>query len=217
MLTVEKVFWQDPYLTELKTKVTSTQDATITLEKTIFYALSGGQESDHGTINGHTVMEARKEDHQIYYRLQPNHGLKVGDAVTIQIDWERRYRLMRLHFAAEIVLELFYKAVSGIEKIGAHIASEKARIDFKWVDTTEVFLTLLTRIQQDANVLIQADSPIISAFENQEIERRYWEIPNFAKVPCGGTHLKRSSEVGPIRLKRDNLGKGKQRVVAFIE
>lgn len=59
MQSVEKIFWSDPYLTKLATQVTSVEGDTITLEKTIFYALSGGQESDHGTIGSHPVLEAR--------------------------------------------------------------------------------------------------------------------------------------------------------------
>src|SRR5690242_5697682 len=101
-----KVFWQDPYLTQLKTKVSSVQGNHITLESTIFYAFSGGQESDSGTIGPHEVLNARKEGGEIFYTLEENHGLAPGDAVEVNIDWSRRYRLMRLHFAAEIVLEL---------------------------------------------------------------------------------------------------------------
>ena len=121
---------------------------------------------------------------------------------------------MRLHFAAEIVLELFYKAFPGIEKIGAHISADKARIDFKW---KENFSTRLIEIQNEANAIVSADTSIISAFEDTDNERRYWEIPGFSKVPCGGTHLRRSGEIGAIRLKRDNIGSGKQRVIVFAE
>lgn len=121
---------------------------------------------------------------------------------------------MRLHFAAEITLELFYKRFPRIEKIGAHIAADKARIDFQWI---EHFGPFLPEIQTEANLLITSDKPIKSAFGDTESERRYWEIDGFSKVPCGGTHLKRTREIGPIKLKRDNIGKGKQRIQVFIE
>ena len=52
--------------------------------------------------------------------------------MRVEIDWARRYRLMRLHFAAELVLELVYKTLGDIDKVGAHIAVDKARIDFAW-------------------------------------------------------------------------------------
>ena len=64
--------------------------------------------------------------------MPENHELKEGGRVTIKIDWKRRYKLMRLHFAAELILALMYEKLKGSEKIGAHIAENKARIDFMW-------------------------------------------------------------------------------------
>ena len=93
----------------------------------------------------------------IRYRLAPEHGLEVGDPVTVAIDWDRRYRLMRLHFAAEIVLELAYAALPGAEKVGAHIAADKARIDFAW---PEPVTALLPGLAESANDLVAADRPI---------------------------------------------------------
>lgn len=103
---VRKLFWDDPYLTALDTTITSVAGADLTVAATIFYAFSGGQESDAGSIAGRPVIAARKDGAQIVYTLPEGHGLATGDAVRIEIDWERRYRLMRLHFAAELVLEL---------------------------------------------------------------------------------------------------------------
>src|SRR3989338_5812648 len=103
MLSVEKVFWADPYLTELPTQVATVEGDIITLERTLFYAFSGGQESDSGTIGPYPVLEARTAERQIFYRLEEGHALKPGSPVLVRIDWVRRYRLMRLHFAAEII------------------------------------------------------------------------------------------------------------------
>ena len=106
MSTTTKSFWRNPYLTELDTIVQTVSGNQITLIDTIFYAFSGGQESDSGTIGGHKVVEAKKDGKKIVYTLEENHGLCVGDPVKVMIDWDRRYKLMRLHFAAEVVLEL---------------------------------------------------------------------------------------------------------------
>jgi Ser-tRNA(Ala) deacylase AlaX len=205
----EKIFWKDPYLTELNTYVTDVQGDDITVAQTIFFAFSGGQESDHGTIGDCSVLQARTEGRKIVYTLEQGHGLKKGDPVAVMIDWERRYRLMRLHFAAEIVLELTYRNLESIKKIGAHIAQDKARIDFEWGENISKVLTV---IQKEAMNIIEANREIMSAFNNEETEERYWEIPGFARVPCGGTHLKRTGEIGKIELKRKNPGKGKQRI-----
>lgn len=205
----EKRFWQDPYLAELETRVAGVAGDEVTLAGTIFYALSGGQESDQGRIGGRPVLEARKAGRDIVYRLAEGHGLRAGDPVRVEIDWPRRYRLMRLHLAAEIVLELAYRALAPIAKIGAHISPDKARIDFAWDRNIATAFPLLT---DKANALIAADHPIVSAFSDEPSGKRYWEIAGFARVPCGGTHLRRTGEIGPIALKRRNIGKGKERI-----
>jgi len=103
--------------------------------------------------------------------------------------------------------------LESIKKIGAHIAQDKARIDFEWGGNIS---NVLTVIQKEALIIIEANQEIISAFSNEETEERYWEIPGFARVPCGGTHLKRTGEIGEIELKRKNPGKGKERVEIYL-
>jgi len=204
-----KVFWWEPYRTELATRVRDVTSNAVTLEATIFYAFSGGQESDRGTIAGRPVREARKHDADILYTLDDDHGLSPGDPATVVIDWQRRYRLMRLHFAAELVLELVTRRLQPIEKIGAHIAEDKARIDFQH---DRNIAEALPEIAGEARAIIAADRPIISAFSDEARGHRYWEIEGFSRVPCGGTHLRRTGEVGELALKRKNLGKGKERI-----
>lgn len=204
-----KQFWHDPYLTMLDTHITAISGNDITLAQTIFYAFSGGQESDAGTIDNRVVQQARKDGKEILYTLEHTTGLTVGAPVQVRIDWERRYSLMRLHFAAELVLELVNQHLPGIEKIGAHIAQDKSRVDFAYEQNiASLFPALQTKIGQ----LVSADHPIISAFSDENEQRRYWEITGFARVACGGTHLRRSGEVGQINLKRKNIGKGKERI-----
>ena len=116
---------------------------------------------------------------------------------------------MQLHFAAEIVLELCYRRFPGIERVGAHIAEEKARLDFLWPKSVASELPALAG---EAREIIVADHSIISAFSDEKAERRYWEITGFARVDCAGTHLRRTGEIGEIELKRKNPGKGKERI-----
>jgi Ser-tRNA(Ala) deacylase AlaX len=205
----QKAFWTDPYATRHRTVVATVDGADVTLASTIFFAFSGGQESDHGNIGGRPVLGARKDGLGIVYTLAPDHGLAPGDAVDVEIDGERRRRLMRLHFAAEVVLELFYRALPGVGKVGAHIAQDKARIDFTW---PESIAPLLPGIAAQANDLVAADLEIVTGFEDEATQRRFWEIAGFSRVPCGGTHVRRTGEVGPLRLRRSNPGRGKERV-----
>jgi len=209
----KKIFWEDPYLTQLETHMATVKDNDITVEQTIFYALSGGQESDYGTIGNNRVLQARKEGKEIVYTLENGHGLKPGDQVRMNIDWQRRYKLMRLHFAAEIVLELVYQNLDSIKKIGAHIAQDRARIDFKWDENISIVLPVF---KKEALGIIEANQEIISAFSNEEKEERYWEIRGFSRVPCGGTHLRKTAEIGEIELKRKNVGKNKERIEIYV-
>jgi len=209
-----KLFWVDPYLSSCDTTIQSVQGDIVTLSDTIFYAFSGGQESDTGTIDIYTVLEAEKSGFDIHYRISEEHHLKAGDQVRVQIDWPRRYQLMRHHFAAEIILELTYQSLSGIEKIGAHIAADKARLDFAWPVNIAAEFSHLTAAAQK---LIDQNLEIISAFSEESKQHRYWEVAGLGKVSCGGTHLRRTGEVGAIRLKRKNIGKGKERIEVYAE
>ena len=211
---VSKLFWEDPYRTELDTLVASVNGPDVTLEDTIFFAFSGGQESDTGTIAGHPVLVAAKDGKQIVYTLPGEHGLRAGAPVKVRIDWPGRYRLMRLHFAAELVLELTYRRLGTVEKIGAHIAQDKARIDFNWPENIG---PLLPQLKDQAQAVIDADLVIATGFEDPVEERRYWEVAGFARVPCGGTHVRSTGEVGALTLKRHNVGRGKERIEISID
>jgi len=210
----KKLFWEDPYLTTLETVVESVFDDAIILRETIFYAFSGGQESDTGTIGSYPVLEADNSGRDIRYTLPEGHELKPGDTVRIEINWDRRYRLMRLHFAAELVLGFVYRELGTAEKIGAHIAPDKARIDFYWPQN---IASLFPKLTAQVQTIVDQKLEIISAYADHRSQRRYWEIQGFARVPCGGTHLKHTGEVGNIMLKRKNIGKGKERIEVYVD
>lgn len=213
-MAVKKRFWDNPYLDSIKTTITSVDGNIITLDETVFYAFSGGQESDSGTIGGYNVLKAEKKGYEIEYTLENGHNLKAGDSVEVKIDWNKRYRLMKLHFAAELVLELVYQNYNNPEKTGANITSDKARLDFVWDGKiSEIFPELIQKLEK----LIEDDLEIISGFSNEQMQKRFWEIKDFAKVPCGGTHLRRTGEIGKFRLKRDNIGKGKERIEIYLQ
>lgn len=205
---MRKIFWGNPHQHTLTTKVASVDGSQILLEETIAFSFSGGQESDKATINGLPIMASEIEGNLIYYTLEEGHGLAPGDQVTMEIDWPRRYRLMRLHFAAELILELVTRKL-GLEKIGAHIAESKARIDFVFdKNISFIFEDILT----EYNTIIERNEIIKTGYSDRENQRRFWKIDGFAEVPCGGTHVKSTVEVDFITLKRVNIGGGKERI-----
>ncbi len=208
-----KIFWEDPYQTKLHTQVSLVDGAVVQLEKTIFFAFSGGQESDHGKIGVYEVLQANKVGQNIEYTIAEDHDLKLGDSVEVTIDWQRRYNLMRLHFAAELTLEIMNAKLNNPERIGSHIGEHKARIDFYWHENINPILPeVLTEVED----IINQDLEILKDYSDKENQIRYWKIPGFAQVPCGGTHINSTSEVGPLRLKRNNIGKNKERVEIYL-
>ena len=205
---MKKVFWDNPYQQTLTTKVTEVSGNRILFAETIAFSFSGGQESDKAFVNAVAVINSEKVGKLIYYMFDEGHEFKPGDEVTMEIDWRRRYRLMRLHFAAELILELVTRKL-GLEKIGAHIAEAKARIDFNY-DQNISFI--FDELLMDYNKIIAQDLIINTGFSDVENQRRYWEIDGFSKVSCGGTHVKSTGEVGYVILKRKNIGGGKERI-----
>lgn len=205
---MQKVFWDDPYQSNLMTHVSSVDGNKIVFAETIVFSFSGGQESDKAWVNDLVITDSVIEGNLIYYSLPEEHALSVGDQVLMKIDWPRRYRLMRLHFAAELVLELVTRKL-GIEKIGAHIAESKARIDFVYDKNIS---PVLESLLAEYNEIIAKNMLIKTGFSDVINQRRFWEIEGFSKVPCGGTHVKSTVEVGYVNLKRVNIGGGKERI-----
>lgn len=206
--SMKKVFWDDPYKHTLNTKVIAIKGNEVLLAETIAYSFSGGQESDKAFINEVEIIGSRMEGDLIYYILPDNHGLSEYDEVEMTIDWQRRYRLMRLHFAAELILELVTKKFA-FEKVGARISESKARIDFKSeANISAIFDGLL----REYNQIIEADCLIKTGFSDVATQRRFWKIDGFASVPCGGTHVKSTGEVGYVSLKRSHPGKEIERI-----
>lgn len=205
---MKKVFWENPYQHTLKTKVAAVDGNRILFEDTIAYSFAGGQESDKALVNGIPILESKMEGNLIYYTLPEGHGLSNGDAVTMTIDWPRRHRLMRLHFAAELVLEIVTQKWH-LEKVGAHIAETKSRIDFK---SDENISKHFDEILVAYNDIINKNLPIQKDYSDIAMQRRFWKIDGFAQVPCGGTHVNNTGEVGFVTLRRDRPGKGIERI-----
>ena len=192
------LFWDDPYLTALNTTVLSVDGNAVILKDTIGYAEAGGQESDRMQINTISVLESRLDPEKrfITYRLPENHGLQSGTVAHIEIDWPRRYHLMRLHFACELILVLMNRHFGkkkkgeellpeeidhlGIEKVGAHMSEDKARIDFALPENIEQYFPMLL---SEFKAIIDSNFPIETGYTNREKRHRFWRIEGLATVP----------------------------------
>lgn len=203
-----KLFWKDPYMKECYAKVAAIEGNKVWLDKTVFFAFSGGQASDKGTINGINVLEAVKQDDEIYYVLEKEPDFKVGDNVKVEIDWNYRHKIMRLHSAAHIVYYFFIEKAGEQKVIGSNISIDKARLDFAYNESISL---LLPEIQEKTMEVINKGIYIKTFEDEKDLSKRLWQCGKWL-MPCGGTHVRNTKEIGQIKLKRNNIGAGKERI-----
>ena len=211
----KKSFWDNPYLRQTSVTVAEVEGDEVLFDRTIAYHFSGGQESDKATVNGIPILSSRMDGLNIRYTVSPGHGLSIGDKVVMEIDWDRRNKLMRYHMLCELVLavtnryfgnipadvELKPEQIDnvGIVKVMARMTDSGAYVDFDHPN----FTTHLPAIQTELDRIIDADFPIEKGYLNEEKQERYWRIPGIALIPCGGTHVRSTGEVGKAILKRE--------------
>ena len=237
MSHVKRTYYQDSYKKELTATVTAVNGEWIELDATIFYPLGGGQPGDTGTLTGpdgktHKVLDTRKGDsfEQIKHQLDTDdHGLQSSDSVSIAIDWERRYRHMRMHTCMHLLGSLIPVPVTG-----GSVGADKSRLDFDLGEHTLDKEDLTTRI----NALVAEAHPVVFGTiteveldERPELVRtmsvqpprgvgdiRTVRIEDVDYQPCGGTHVNNSSEVGVVRISKiENKGKRNRRVHLLLE
>lgn len=209
----KKLFWQDPYQTECIAIVREINGNKIKLDQTIFFALSGGQESDEGTIGGIKVINAIKQGDKeniidIEYELEKEPDFKVCDEVKVKINGQRRASLRNLHSAAHIVYYVIVDELGKVKIIGSNIAEDKARIDFLY---DKPINDTLPQIKEKINLFLKEDHAIVMKNDDEKPDLRWWTCAEW-KMPCGGTHPKSTKEIGKIELRRKNIGSGKERI-----
>ena len=152
-MATELLFREDPYLREASARVSAVHERGVELDRTLFYPQGGGQVGDTGVLvraNGERlgVVDTRKGDaHDSVLHVLAN-GMprpEVGEPLTLAIDWERRYALMRLHTALHVLSCVVVAPVTG-----GNIAPDKARLDF------DIDMSLLdaAKIERETNALI---------------------------------------------------------------
>ncbi len=206
---MKKLFWDNPYLTNCNAKITSIDGMKVNLDQTIFYAFSGGQASDLGTIGGINVVEAIEEDKEnIVYVLEKEPNFEVGYEVEVIIDGERRRKIRNLHSAAHIVCYFVEKKLGKLECIGSNVSVDKARLDYLFEGSISEHLT---EIEVKVNDFISDSNEVVIKNDDEKPELRWW-ICGEMKMLCGGTHVKNTKEICKVKLKRKNIGSGKERI-----
>lgn len=185
-----KLFWENPYLMECKAKITEINSNKVKVDKTVFFAFSGGQESDEGTIGDIKVIEAAKLGDKeniidIEYTLEKEPDYNVGDDVEIKINAERRQKLMKLHSATHLVYYFFIDKVGKQKIIGSNIGEEKARIDFEYETPIQ---EILPEIEEKANTFIAENRPIIRKPDEKSPDLWWWQCDKW-KMPVAAPIL----------------------------
>jgi alanyl-tRNA synthetase len=225
-----KMFHADPYRSEATAKVLFVKDDLVVTDQSIFYAESGGQVPDTGTIDGVGVVDVQKQgghtarinhprvdvpmiavDTFIVHRLDRPASFAVGDEVAMKIDWHRRYLNMRYHSAAHFLFHAVRTVVpcdgNGPLTRGCHIHSESARFDY----FDPVPAEAIEPIERLANELIDKGLTIRMEREPHADDLLYWIYDDII-IPCGGTHVRSARELGPIAVSRRAKGKNNTRV-----
>ena len=236
----EQLYRADAYLREATAKVLAVNErGGIVLDRTPFYAAAGGQPGDRGLIRiaagecpiATTVYDADKAT-IVHVAAEGAPRPAVGEAVTIVLDWEQRYKLMRMHTALHLLCSLVKFPVTG-----GQIGADEGRLDFDIEDASAVERDKLTA---DLMALVQADHPVSERWiTDAELEANPGLVRTLSvqppkgsgKVrlvligedgridmqPCGGTHVRNTAEIGAVAVtKIEKKGKINRRIrVAF--
>ncbi|MEQ8395411.1 alanyl-tRNA editing protein [Thalassobaculum sp.] len=228
----EELFREDAYLKSCEATVTAVGETGIVLDRTVFYPTGGGQPGDSGSLTRSdgvqvTVTDTRKvEDGIAHVPTEGAAALSVGDRVTATLDWDRRYRHMRVHTALHVMCSQIQGGVTG-----GQIGDGKGRLDFNLEPENVPEKEALT---EHLNALIAVDHPLgISWITDEELTAN----PDLVRTmsvkppmgagrvrmirigdgvdyqPCGGTHVKSTGEIGRIAItKIESKGKQNRRI-----
>ncbi|HEV7857312.1 MAG TPA: DHHA1 domain-containing protein [Pyrinomonadaceae bacterium] len=227
MSTTERLYYTDSHLTEFEARVTGIIDrvsgwATVTLDRTAFYPTGGGQPSDTGFIGEARVVECIDESASGVLHVVQGRTPKVGDLVRGHVDWPRRQDHMQQHTGQHILSQAFI-ALFDAETRGFRMLDQSSEVDVALDEPTD---ERIERAVQLANSIIWDDRPVHVRQVTQEEaaqlslrkestrsgELRIIEIEGFDLTPCGGTHVRRTGEVGLIAVRHWERAKGLTRV-----
>ena len=225
----EALFKHDAYLQECKAQIIVSSNEFVVLDKTVFYPTGGGQPGDTGQIkwndNSVDVIDTRySKNGEIQHFLKNNNPLpSEGVTVKAEINWDRRYRHMRMHTALHLLGSILKYGVTG-----GNIGAEKSRLDFDMSEPVDK-----DAVDEALQNLVKKNVPIKSTWiSDEELDAqpdlvrtmsvkppkglgkvRLLEIEGIDIQPCGGTHVKSTGEIGCVQLgKVEKKGKHNRRV-----
>ena len=207
------LFRHDPYTKDFEATTVRIQDNIVVLDQTCFFPQGGGQVGDTGEISGIRVVDTRRNDGEVFHILEYDSPFYVGQIVHGRLDWERRYRIMRLHSAAHLVFYAMSEAFGeGCKPASSGLLDDKKdRSDYLF--DAPLDREKLARVEERVNQLVTLGLPISHHPKMESRERFLWKIELFEALACGGTHVRNTREIGRVVVRRGSKpGKGKERI-----
>jgi misacylated tRNA(Ala) deacylase len=234
----ELLFRDDGYLRSCNARVTQADERGIRLDRTVFYPTGGGQPGDAGALrlsSGQSIaiadtVKGPLPDEVIHIPVPGSALPELGAELAAEIDWDRRFRLMRMHTCLHLLCSIVPGAVTG-----GQVSDGRGRLDFDVPGSSLDKEAITSRL----NALIAEGHPVgprwITDEElaaKPELVRtmsvkppsgmgnvRLMEIAGIDLQPCGGTHVRNTAEIGPVVVtKIENKGKQNRRVIlSFVE
>ncbi len=195
-------FHEDPYCQQFDAEVIGVGDNFIVLDKTYFYPEGGGQSGDQGQIGLDKVLDTKEADGEVRHFTESLPSVSVGQKINCELDWNARYNIMRLHSLAHLIYLAFLVVAGKSKVIGSAVNKEKCRVDLAFFDDVDV-----ERITEILNKMIQ-DNLEIKTWEDEKKQGfRWWQVTGYSPIPCGGTHVRNTTEIGHFKLSLKSLGK----------
>jgi misacylated tRNA(Ala) deacylase len=228
----EELFSVEAYARTCEATVTAVTDDGVVLDRTVFYARSGGQPGDTGTLRWEggegRVADTVKRGGMLVHVVD-DRAPAAGTAVVADIDWDRRHTLMRTHTALHALSAIVFRDY-GAKVTGGNMEPGAARMDFELESITPEFGR---EVEEKLNAELSADRPVRVTFLAREVALadpdlirtkvnlipeavdpiRVIEIEGLDKQADGGTHVRSTGEVGAVRVaKTENKGKAFKRM-----
>ena len=216
-MKTKQVYYESPYLKSLTGKVIGVEEKgnlfNVILDQTIFYPEGGGQPSDRGVLSSKNwsakVLYVHTIDGEIIHQISPDGEIKINDAMESGLDWNWRYKYMKIHSAGHLVHDTLMTMIKGLKPIrGSH--GKKAFLEYEG----NIEASLKGDLEKNANDAINKNLPIITkeATYDELAKECQFVLPNLPKdkilrmikigdypaMPDGGVHVKSTKEIGKI-------------------
>ena len=220
----EKLYWDTPYETSFTAEVVSITPEGVILDKTLFYPQSGGQDCDKGRLEKEELIfkiesVSKKEENIIHHiSSELKNKIQVGDLVSGEIDWNFRYGVMRAH-SAQHILSALIKNKFDIDTAHATISFEDVSLQIAQTINDDQFNDVIKEFNRVCTIenhefqtkVVPRDEIDINEKQirgkiPEQGQVRLVELKNYDLICCGGTHVKNTSEIGPIFVYEFNKG-----------